>query len=98
MDALLHDLRAGLAMVTESSVTADRHEVSAAPFQDWRAQSRSFERLSGYVWWTTNLTGVQAPEHLLGYRITPDLFDTLGVRPALGRATRVDPAIALRAE
>jgi putative ABC transport system permease protein len=75
-----------LAMVTESSVISDRHEVSAGLLEDWRAQTRTFEHLSGYLWWTTNLTGLQEPEHLLGYRVTPDLFETLGVRPALGRA------------
>ncbi len=74
-----------LAMVTESSIASDRHEASAGLFEDWRTESRAFERLSGYVWWTTNLTGVQEPEHLLGYRVTSDLFDTLGVQPALGR-------------
>ena len=74
-----------LAMVTESSPTWDRHEASAGLFEDWRAQSGSFEHLSAYLWWTTNLTGLQEPEHLLGYRVTPDLFATLGVRPALGR-------------
>src|SRR5215831_18748311 len=76
----------GLAMVTEASIASDRNEVSAGLFEDWRTQSRSFERLSGYVWWYTNLTGTHEPEHLLGYQVTADLFDTLGVRPALGRS------------
>jgi putative ABC transport system permease protein len=74
-----------LAMVTETSGTWDRHEVSAGLFEDWRSRSRSFERLSAYSWWSTNLTGVREPENLLGYRVTPDLFETLGVRPFLGR-------------
>lgn len=74
-----------IAMVTESSPTWDRHEVSAGLFEDWRTESVSFEHLSAYLWWTTNLTGLQEPEHLLGYRVTPDHFATLGVRPALGR-------------
>jgi putative ABC transport system permease protein len=74
-----------LAMVTEAVPGFDRHEVSAGLFEDWRAQTRTFERLSAYSWWYTNLTGVQEPEHLLGYQVTPDFFETLGVQPSLGR-------------
>jgi putative ABC transport system permease protein len=36
-------------------------------------------------YWSANLTGSEAPEHLLGLRVTPNLLPMLGVDPLLGR-------------
>jgi putative ABC transport system permease protein len=52
---------------------------------DWRARSRSFERIGGY--WNANLVlpGEGAPEFIRGVSVTHDLLPMLGVQPALGR-------------
>ena len=52
---------------------------------DWRARSRSFERIGGY--WNANLIlpGEGAPEFIRGASVTQDLLPMLGVQPALGR-------------
>jgi putative ABC transport system permease protein len=52
---------------------------------DWRARSRSFERIGGY--WSANLIlpTEGAPEFIRGASVTHDLLPTLGVQPALGR-------------
>src|SRR5262245_44264871 len=52
---------------------------------DWRARSRSFERIGGY--WSANLIlpTEGAPEFIRGVSVTHDLLPMLGVQPALGR-------------
>lgn len=53
---------------------------------DWRARSRSFERIGGY---RTNaalfLPGDGSPEVIRGVDVTYDLLPALGIQPALGR-------------
>lgn len=61
------------------------NEVAIANYLDWRAQNQSFDQLSLYRWWSTNLS-VEPPERIQGYLITANLLDTLGVKPLLGRA------------
>jgi putative ABC transport system permease protein len=62
-----------------------RFQVSAADFQDWRAQCSSFEQAAGYRYWDVNITGNGEPERVQGYNVTANLFQLLGVEPLLGR-------------
>ena len=59
--------------------------VAPANFIDWRDQGRSFQAMAAAEYWSANLTGTEAPEHLLGLRVTPNLLPMLGVEPLLGR-------------
>jgi hypothetical protein len=62
-----------------------RDPVSPANYLDWRDQSRSFDGMAGADYWTPNLTGMNAPEHLWGLKVTQNLLPMLGVAPLLGR-------------
>jgi putative ABC transport system permease protein len=62
-----------------------RNSISYPNFFDWRAQSKSFERVASYYTNDMALTGVAAPVDLRSAVVSPDLFATLGVRPQLGR-------------
>jgi len=75
-----------LVMALEASPERDRLTVPAPLFEAWSGSTRTLSALSAYRWWEVNLTGVNEPEHLVGYRVTPDFFTTLGVAPSLGRA------------
>ena len=59
--------------------------VNALHFEEWRARVRSFDRLALIGPTDRTLTGFGAPVRLRGARVTPSLFSTLGVEPALGR-------------
>ena len=50
-----------------------------------RRQSSSLEAISAYSYLSANLTGLDLPERVQAYRVTPNTFDLLGVPPALGR-------------
>ncbi|HVD76773.1 MAG TPA: ABC transporter permease, partial [Vicinamibacteria bacterium] len=62
-------------------------EVSLPYFQDWRAQSRSFEDLAafGSVNWSYEFKGSPARETVPAAFVTASFFDTLRARPMLGR-------------
>lgn len=55
-------------------------------FSDWRRENRSFAGLAAWGGFGAELTGDGEPESLPGLRVSPALFDLLGVRPALGRS------------
>lgn len=67
-----------------------RGGASVADFLDWKTQSQSFETLdafeinrftnSRFTW-----TGDGDPGQVLGFSVTATFFDTLGVRPLVGR-------------
>jgi putative ABC transport system permease protein len=63
----------------------DRENVTAADFREWREQSRTIKDWAVYQWWDTNLSGVDIPEQVAGFRVSPGYFALLGVTPALGR-------------
>ncbi len=63
-----------------------RNAVSAPDFADWRAQNKVFDAMSADVFNTYTLTGSDLPERINGLRVSANFFQTLGVKPQLGRA------------
>ncbi len=62
-----------------------RGSIAYPNFFDWRAQSKSFERMASYYTNNMALTGIATPVNLRGAVVSPELFATLGVKPQLGR-------------
>jgi putative ABC transport system permease protein len=64
----------------------DWNVVSPANYLDWKSQNTVFERMCFYRWGTANLTSATGdPERLRSFLVSADFFDSLGVKPALGR-------------
>lgn len=59
--------------------------VSVANYIDWHDQSHSFAAMGAADYWSPNLTGIDAPEHIAGLKVTQSLFPMLGIDPLLGR-------------
>jgi putative ABC transport system permease protein len=59
---------------------------TARSFVRWRIQTKTFEHISGYRTDTVDFTGNGEPEQLEAGIISANLFATLGVTPAVGRA------------
>src|SRR5207247_30762 len=69
----------------------DQNFAAAANFLDWQAQNQAFAQLAmfgtvqGY-----NLTGVDEPVRVNGCAVSANLFQTMGVNPAIGRGFSPD--------
>src|SRR5262245_31704186 len=60
--------------------------VSGRNFLEWRDQAKTFEQVAAYRTITVDLTGHGAPERLSAGLVSANMFQALGVWPALGRA------------
>ncbi|HUQ89437.1 MAG TPA: ADOP family duplicated permease [Vicinamibacterales bacterium] len=63
----------------------DRLNVTGADFREWRAQSTTVKAWAMYSWWEPNLSGVDIPEVVPGFKVSPGFFKLLGVTPVIGR-------------
>ncbi len=65
----------------------DLPELQSSPglIDHYRASSKTLTRIAGYEMRQRNLTGSGQPERVRTVAVTPELFDALSVRPALGR-------------
>ena len=81
---------ADLVMVWATNArTGSMEDVTSYPdFEDWRAQSGSFERLAAFTTRGMTLSGIDQAEEVEAVQATPGFFETLGVAPALGRSFR----------
>jgi putative ABC transport system permease protein len=64
----------------------NRREASYPDFLDWRREGTDFEAVAGYTPAFFTLAGGDGPERVQGAAVTRNFFDTLGVKPARGRA------------
>jgi len=62
--------------------------VSYPNFLDWRERSESFEDMAGFNYSSETLTGVEQPARIASGKVSANVFDVLGVAPALGRGFR----------
>ena len=63
--------------------------VSVPTLRDWQERLRGVT-LAGHTILDFNVLGDGAPQSILAARITPEFFDTLGIRPSIGRAFTSD--------
>lgn len=76
-----------LVKVYETFLPSGWGSVSAANYQDWRAQNTVFSQLAAYsIGGGFNLQAADNPQRLNGISCTANLFEILGVQPQLGRA------------
>jgi predicted permease len=87
--------RTGLVMVGEvppSHPGPDDASMAPANYLDLARRNHSFTELAAFRTLDANLTGIDRPERVTGFRITPSWFHLLGVQPAIGRAFTADDA------
>src|SRR5690349_2599177 len=61
------------------------NETTVANYLDWQSQTKSFEQLALYRWWSANLTGIDPPERIQGFLVTANFLETTGMKPIMGR-------------
>jgi len=74
-----------LVILSEKSRQFPEMSVSYPNYEDWKAQTKSFEQLSVFRTDALNLTGTSAPEHLQAKQVSAGFLALLGVHPVLGR-------------
>jgi putative ABC transport system permease protein len=78
-----------LVLIFSTAKDGNRHDVSTYPdYADWRNQNRSFSDVAAYA--NRSMTIGIGDESVVaqGKRVTTNVFDVLGVQPALGRTFR----------
>ncbi len=78
-----------LVMVVETNLKRewDYGPASWPNFLDWRAQNKVFEELAAFAWREEmNFSGGDDPRAIWGERVSANYFETLQVRPVLGRS------------
>jgi predicted permease len=79
--------------------SGDREDVASYPdFEEWRARSRSFERMGAFTTRNVTLAGGDQTELVGGVQVTPGFFEMLGVAPVLGRTFRPEESEEGRAQ
>ena len=69
------DVRTGLS----------KQDIAIGDFIDLQARQQSFDAFAGYYGFQSALIGAGEPLRVQGVSFTPEAFDVLGVRPAMGR-------------
>lgn len=86
---------AGLVIVAEvppSHPNADDAYMAPANYVDLVARNHSFSELAAFTNIDANVTGIDDPERVTGFRVTPSYFHVLRARPVLGRVFTDDDA------
>jgi predicted permease len=61
------------------------HSITPADFVAWRAQQKSFAEMFAFTGSYARLTGAKETAFIPGFAVTSRFFETLGVKPVLGR-------------
>ena len=79
-----------LVMLEENDQEGGHSNTSFATSKDWSERSQTFESISMVRNWSVTLTGQGAPEMLRGMRVSANYFETLKIKPVLGREFTTD--------
>lgn len=77
-----------IALIWQPSTSNDLYpesSVSRAEFQDWRAQSTTFETLAAFAWNEANVSDGTRPERVRGFQVSGGFFETFRLAPSAGR-------------
>jgi predicted permease len=74
-----------VASAPQNDPLADRSSVSPADFREWARDSTTLAELAAGDFWDPNLSDVDQPEQLAGFRVSPHFFRLLDAEPILGR-------------
>ena len=75
-----------VAVYTNDPKTSGNLGVSYLNYKDYRDRNSIFSNLALYTTITVNLTGMGDPRPLVAHIVSGNYFQTLGVRPMIGRA------------
>lgn len=74
-----------LVWIWSNRTDRDKAPFSIPDFIDYRDQNGVMQEMSAFADWSANLTGEDRPERIQGVRISPNVFQMLGVSAVVGR-------------
>ncbi|MEO7966320.1 MAG: ABC transporter permease, partial [Gemmatimonadaceae bacterium] len=74
-----------LMLIWEREKIGAQSNVGYATFDELNREGKSWKSMAALSYWTPTLITAEDAEHLEGQHVTARFFQTLGVRPALGR-------------
>lgn len=72
----------------------NRQSVAPADFRDLSNRATSVTGMVAAEWWDPNLSGIDLPEQVPGFRVSPGFFELLGVSPVMGHGFTADDGTA----
>ncbi len=79
-----------LMVLFHSKPNFSKGSISYPNFLDWQRENRCFDAMVAYRNGDAKLTGAGEPENLNGRMVSAGFFETLGVKPLLGRTFSAD--------
>jgi len=76
---------ARVVVMRETNPSVGQVSVSYPNFLDWRERNRTIRQMAAVHNMSFNLSGVDQPESINGYGVSPTFLSLLGVRPVMGR-------------
>jgi putative ABC transport system permease protein len=93
LDPLPYEDSERIVVLWEVNPEGSLDRVSIPTYQDWRTEARSLEAVAAYRQVDFTFAGSGEPLSVSGVRATPDLFDVLKARPAIGRPFTAEEAV-----
>jgi putative ABC transport system permease protein len=72
---------------------ADHSSVAPADFRDWQRESTTLASLAAASFWDPNMSGMDEPEQVPGFLVSPGFFQAIDAEPLLGRTFLDEEAI-----
>ena len=64
---------------------ADHSSVAPADFRDWERESTTLTTFAAAAFWDPNMSGMENPEQVPGFRVSPTFFSAIGAETLFGR-------------
>ncbi len=81
-----------IASQSPNAPIVERETVTRADFRDWQREAKTVSQLAAFEWWQPNLSGIENPEQVPGFKVSPEFFSLVGVTPIVGRTFLPDEA------
>ncbi|MCC7032918.1 MAG: ABC transporter permease [Acidobacteria bacterium] len=82
-----------VASAPENDPLADRSSVAPADYREWVEASATLTDFAAADFWDPNLSEIDEPQQLAGFRVTPGFFRAIRATPALGRTFLDEEAV-----
>src|ERR1700687_1474503 len=74
-----------MVLAVKNPPNLEFYPTSLSTIEDWRSQTQTFQSVATVIPIDLNWVGRGEPDRIIGYRVSPELFELLPLQPRLGR-------------